>query len=690
MSGVTSAFNSFGVGNLNQGVYTVMSYNDGWTSQNGGLRLTATYGGSTGLGAFDIAALQAMYGANTTYNSGDNTFVLPYANFAGTGYQAIWDTGGNDTIQHVGSSDSWIDLRPATLDYSDTGGGVVSHATGVRGGFTIAHGVVIENASGGSGADVIVGNTAQNTLWGNAGHDRIYSVSDGTNNNTIYGGLGNDTIYLAMGSGADQVFGNEGNDTAVVTRNGGTFTGGTGTDTVRFVSAISTYLFIDNGSTYEFLDVVSRVSFTIANDVELVQFLDGVQQYTRAGIQTAMQLTDIDNQGTTLKHAAQGLYVVDSGGSNLGLIYNGQAVGAASFAGWQAIQAEASGGDYRVLWKNSDGTYLEWVVDSSGQFKGSNSVGNVVSLETFYNADLNNDGTIGHTSTNIESNGSTTLGSTTQNVYLINGTIELALGDGTTVGPNSIAGWQAIQAEAASGGGYTVLWQSTGGVYGEWIVDASGRLQSSSVIDDVRDVEANYGVDLNSDGQIGHFTTNIESNGSTTLGYSTRGVYVIGGSIDLTDADDALVGPSSIAGWQAIQAEAASGGGYRVLWQSAGGVYGEWTVDASGRLQSSSVIDDVRDVEANYGVDLNSDGQIGHFTTNIESNGSTTLGYSTRGVYVIGGSIDLTDADDALVGPNSIAGWQAIQAEAASGGGYRVLWQSAGGVYGEWTVDASG
>ena len=59
LSGVTSPFDSFGAAGLNQGVYTVMSYNDGWTSQNGGLHFNATYGGSTGLGALDIAALQA-------------------------------------------------------------------------------------------------------------------------------------------------------------------------------------------------------------------------------------------------------------------------------------------------------------------------------------------------------------------------------------------------------------------------------------------------------------------------------------------------------------------------------------------------------------------------------------------------------------------------------------------------------
>ncbi|MTI01820.1 M10 family metallopeptidase, partial [Roseibium sp. RKSG952] len=223
MSGVTSPFNSFGAGNLNQGVYTVMSYNDGWTTKDGLLPVNSTYGGSTGLGALDIAALQAMYGANTTTNSGNNTYTLPSPNGTGVGYQAIWDTGGIDTLQHVGGYNAVLDLRPATLDYSATGGGGVSHANVIKGGFTIAHGVVIENASGGSGNDTIFGNHAQNVLRGNLGNDTIYSFSNGSNNNTIYGGWGNDTIYLAHGTGSDQVYGDLGNDIAIVTSNDGSF-----------------------------------------------------------------------------------------------------------------------------------------------------------------------------------------------------------------------------------------------------------------------------------------------------------------------------------------------------------------------------------------------------------------------------------------------------------------------------------
>ncbi|NOC83473.1 M10 family metallopeptidase C-terminal domain-containing protein, partial [Ruegeria sp. HKCCD6428] len=549
MNGVTSPFDSFGTGSLNQGVYTVMSYNDGWTEKNGILSVNATYGGSTGLGALDIAALQAMYGANTNHNSANNTYTLPWANVAGTGYQSIWDTGGNDTIQHVGSSKARIDLRAATLDYSETGGGVVSYAEGIKGGFTIAHGVVIENAIGGTGDDVIVGNTAQNVLNGNHGHDKIYSVSDGTNNNTVYGGLGNDTIYLANGSGADQVFGGQGDDWAIVTNNAGSFSGGSGTDTIRFVSAISSYLFIKNGTKYEFIDAVSRITFTVEDDVEAIQFLNGSQAYTRSNIEAAMQLSDIETTGTTLKHASQGIYVLDAGSSNVTLVFNGQAVGQNTIAGWQAIQAEASGGGYKVLWKNVDGTYGEWTVNANGQFLSSSSIGNVADVETFYGADLNIDGLTGHGTISIESNGATTLGATTQGEYLIGTTTKLTFNN-ATVGPNSFSGWQAIQAEA-SGGGYRVLWKNSDGSYGEWTTNAAGEFLSSTTITKVADVEVFYGVDLNNDGLTGHGTISIESSGATTLGATTQGEYLIGTTTKLT-FNNATVGPNSFSGWQAI------------------------------------------------------------------------------------------------------------------------------------------
>ncbi len=69
-------------------------------------------------------------------------------NGVGTYYSTIWDTGGTDTIAYVGTRAAQIDLTAATLDYSPTGGGVVSFVHDLpgettrrtSGGFTIANG----------------------------------------------------------------------------------------------------------------------------------------------------------------------------------------------------------------------------------------------------------------------------------------------------------------------------------------------------------------------------------------------------------------------------------------------------------------------------------------------------------------------------------------------------------------------
>ncbi len=55
----------------------------------------------------------------------------------------------------------FIDLTAATLDYSPTGGGVIWWVDGILGDYTIAHGVVIENAKGGGGDVSITGNASR-------------------------------------------------------------------------------------------------------------------------------------------------------------------------------------------------------------------------------------------------------------------------------------------------------------------------------------------------------------------------------------------------------------------------------------------------------------------------------------------------------------------------------------------------
>jgi Ca2+-binding RTX toxin-like protein len=182
---------STGEHGLNQSIYTVMSYFPGLET----VPATLAYGNQGGLGAFDIAALQKIYGANMSTATGDNVYVLPTQNAKGTGWSCIWDAGGIDTISGVSSTTSVvIDLNAATLiSHDPRAGGYISQQSGIAGGFTIANGVVIENAIGGSGEDRLIGNAAANVLTGNDGDDTL----DGkTGADTMSGGEGGDIYYV--------------------------------------------------------------------------------------------------------------------------------------------------------------------------------------------------------------------------------------------------------------------------------------------------------------------------------------------------------------------------------------------------------------------------------------------------------------------------------------------------------------
>jgi serralysin len=183
---------------LNQGIWTVMSYNTGWDRAG----YDVTYGNQAGLGAFDIAALQALYGKNMATGAGRNVYTLPtWKSYSEEqGWFCIWDAGGQDTITAANASAGvQIDLRAATLRAGDrNAGGFVSREAGFAGGLTIANGVVIENATGGRSDDKLYGNAAANTLKGNSGED---SLRGNAGHDILMGGTGADT--LSGGSGSD-------------------------------------------------------------------------------------------------------------------------------------------------------------------------------------------------------------------------------------------------------------------------------------------------------------------------------------------------------------------------------------------------------------------------------------------------------------------------------------------------------
>jgi hypothetical protein len=244
---------------LNQGVYTMMSYNDGWEDSPYGLAETNNegYGWLGSLLALDIAVIQDKYGVNEEWATGNDTYVLKDANQWGvyvdsatgqpaqhgpddaatsrdgyyqgqsTFYSSIWDAGGTDEIVYNGAKNSNIDLRPATLKYEAGGGGWVSYAFGIHGGFTIANGVTIENAASGSGNDVLRGNSANNRLDGGAGNDFLW-LMEGGDDNAIGGGGDDVFLFGAAMTGLDIVEGGAGTDQIALQGNYAALTFGPG------------------------------------------------------------------------------------------------------------------------------------------------------------------------------------------------------------------------------------------------------------------------------------------------------------------------------------------------------------------------------------------------------------------------------------------------------------------------------
>jgi serralysin len=136
----------------------------------------------------DIYAAQLLYGVNNTTRSGATTY--GFSSNAGSVYDltintnggfCIWDGGGIDTLNASGSSAAQI------ISLVE---GTFSSLNGFASNVSIAYGAVIENAIGGSGADIITGNSANNTLIGNGGND------------TLNGGAGTDTADYSGSTGA--------------------------------------------------------------------------------------------------------------------------------------------------------------------------------------------------------------------------------------------------------------------------------------------------------------------------------------------------------------------------------------------------------------------------------------------------------------------------------------------------------
>jgi serralysin len=162
----------------------------------------------------DLIAVQTMYGTSTTTRTGNTTYgfnsnagkvIYDATQFNNVSY-TVFDNGGTDTLDYSGfTQNQRINLNSEA--FSDVGG--------IIGNITIARGVIIENAVGGSGNDTLIGNASANSLIGGAGAD------------TLIGGDGSDTYFA---SASNEI---------VIETNASLITGGN--DLVNFTGTIGNF-----------------------------------------------------------------------------------------------------------------------------------------------------------------------------------------------------------------------------------------------------------------------------------------------------------------------------------------------------------------------------------------------------------------------------------------------------------------
>ena len=212
--------------------YSAMTYR-GYVGDTGDSYTYEEYGAPQTFMMADIAALQEMYGADYTTNSGNTVYTWrptsgqttvdgEVAISPGTNriLATIWDGDGNDTFDLTAYSDNLkIDLRPgkASLFSEDQ---VANLGTDADETIHFARGNIfnallhdgdirslIENAKGGSGSDRIIGNQVGNSLQGYSGNDTLNGEGG---SDVLIGASGADR--LSGGTGADRLYGGAGAD----------------------------------------------------------------------------------------------------------------------------------------------------------------------------------------------------------------------------------------------------------------------------------------------------------------------------------------------------------------------------------------------------------------------------------------------------------------------------------------------
>jgi serralysin len=304
--------------------YTIMSYDSAYS-----------YEPTTPM-LLDIAAIQSLYGANTQWQTGNNTYSWAADQSV---FETIWDAGGNDTIDATNQLAA-VRINLNEGQFSKIGQAFIDLDTqaAFNEGLAIAYGAKIENAVGSANDDTLIGNALNNLLNGRAGKD------------LMIGGAGNDTYVVdnsgdvvqessALNSGIDSVVssinyilgsnlenltlsgtGNlDGTGNALnnrITGNAGanTLSGGAGSDTLDGGSGIDTLIGGTGNDTY----VVDNISDLISETSTLVSEVDTVRSSVNWTLGSNLEnLTLIGSASLNGTGNTLGNVLVGNAGSNL-------------------------------------------------------------------------------------------------------------------------------------------------------------------------------------------------------------------------------------------------------------------------------------------------------------------------------------------------------------------------------------
>lgn len=345
--------------------YTVMSYR----SYVGGPLTDYTneaYGYPQTYMANDILALQTLYGANYTNQSSNTVYT--------------WSpTTGQEFINGVGQ------LAP--------GRGVGRSADRIY-----------ETGWDGEGVDTydLSNYTTNLSINLNPGASSGFSAVQLANlGHYCSGNVYNAYLYNGdVRSYIDNATGGSGNDTII---------GGAGTDTAVYSGNEANYLIAYNTSKQTFTITDERSGSPDGTDtvtgMEISQFADDT---ISSSALTSPPIV-IEALGATSLVQVGANYYLDPVGSNSGpvLKFGGAALMAGQFGSYRSILgAEAVSGGYDVAWKNTaTGLYKHLEGRSSGNYvtdllaSASSNSGSLESFETVFHQDLNDDGTVGLTST---------------------------------------------------------------------------------------------------------------------------------------------------------------------------------------------------------------------------------------------------------------------------------------------------